>query len=105
MQIKPNSLISLRSFGKQQQVQFLLDLLGWLKNGCSTIQALHMMRVCADEAGERHVLAIVFYVESQLAKGRSLAKSLERNFVPDLVMVMKSSHDPRELQQTISELK
>lgn len=94
-----------RNLTKQVQMQFLLDLLGWLKNGCSTFQALQMMRVCAEEVGDRDVLLTVTHVEEQLAKGRSLASSLEQNFVPDLVMVMKSSHNPRELQSTISELK
>ncbi len=96
---------SSRSLSKQGQVQFLLDLLGWLNNGCSTSQALQMMAVCAAEVNDQAVVKTVAYVSTQLAKGRSLGSSLERDFVPDLVMVMKSSHAPKALLSTITDIK
>lgn len=93
-----------RSMNKQAQVQFLLDLLSWLKNGCSTLQALQMMRACATEVKDKPVLATVNYIAEQLAKGRNLGACLERHFSADLVMVMKSSHDPHVLLKTLSEV-
>lgn len=93
-----------RRMHKQAQLQFLLDLLSWLKNGCSTVQALQMMRACAEEVNDKQVLATVNYIAAQLAKGRSLASCLERHFSADLVMVMKSNHDPIVLLKTLNEV-
>lgn len=105
MRLSLNRFSSSRGLNKQAQVQFLLDLLGWLTNGCSTSQALQMMAVCAEEVNDRAVISTVAYVSSQLAKGRNLGSCLERDFVPDLVMVMKSSHAPKVLLNTITDIK
>lgn len=93
-----------RSLSKQAQIQFLLDLLSWLSNGCSTSQALQMMAVCANEVNDKAVVETVTYVSSQLAKGRNLGSCLERDFIPELVVVMKSSHAPKELLTTITDI-
>lgn len=80
-----------------EQVQFLLDLLRWLQQGCSTLQGLHLMRAGAAEAGDRRALKQLAYLEGELAKGRTLSASLTGVFASELVLVMQSSHQPSVL--------
>ncbi|WP_157980688.1 type II secretion system F family protein [Aliidiomarina taiwanensis] len=86
---------------RQTQIQFLIDLSDSLTRGFSLSQALQIMHACAEEIAARQMSKVVVHIQEKLAQGRSLSESLLRHFDADLVLVMKSSHDPNQLKRAM----
>lgn len=97
--------LSVNKMARREQLQFLADLIDWLNRGSSPNQALQMMYACAEELQNKRTRLVVQHIQEKLAYGRSLSESLSLHFDSDLVLVMKSSHDPQQLNEYIEALR
>ena len=86
---------------RQAQLMFLMDLSDWLSRHFNLAQTLQMMHACAEELADKSTVLLVQHIQTKLAQGRKLHECLPNYFDSDLVLVIKSSHNPQQLKKSV----